>query len=128
MKAHKTKQGFPMYGSWCRPCWNVRQARYEDSKRRKDPQYDMRHYYKKIHGLSLEEYGAMLAAQDGLCAICRKPEQLNQRMAVDHHHESGEIRGLLCFRCNTGIGKFYEDITALARAIEYLKAYAWARQ
>lgn len=88
--------------------------------------------YKNTHlmrqyGITLDDYKAMATAQGGLCKICRNPETaLNHRtgmpreLAVDHCHSSGDVRGLLCTRCNTGLGVFRDDISILEKAIVYL--------
>ncbi len=72
------------------------------------------------YGITLEEYEALLAKQNGLCAICEAPESSWGSMAVDHNHETGEVRGLLCFNCNTALGKFNDDIQLLLKAVAYL--------
>jgi hypothetical protein len=77
------------------------------------------------YGLSIADYDAMLAAQGGKCLICGRPEwktdNVKTRMlAVDHDHETGQVRGLLCGRCNTSIGQFDDDPELLIRAAEYL--------
>jgi hypothetical protein len=73
------------------------------------------------YGISEEEYDAMLRRQRGLCGICkRKPGK--RRLCVDHDHETGQVRGLLCHKCNCGIG-FYRDDPRLTRAAAaYLEA------
>lgn len=71
-------------------------------------------------GLSLLDYEAMLIKQSGLCAICLNPE-VKRRLAVDHCHQTGRIRGLLCLSCNRGIGLFKDDSEKLVRAATYLK-------
>lgn len=73
------------------------------------------------------DYEAMLFAQDGRCAICRKPESLTfkgrtRRLAVDHCHGTGKVRGLLCAHCNQALGKFDDEPSVLRRAAEYLEA------
>lgn len=75
--------------------------------------------------MTVAEYEALLAAQNGVCAICRQPERLTRggrrvRLAVDHHHGSGRLRGLLCAACNLGLGSFADDVDRLVAAIEYL--------
>ena len=75
-------------------------------------------------GISYAEYLVMLDAQQGRCAICAvRQEDLSKAFAVDHCHSSGKIRGLLCWRCNSSIGRFEEDVNLLKRAIEYLQIH-----
>lgn len=90
----------------------------------------MRHYgLKRYYGLSPEEFGAMMAAQGGVCAICEKPETavFNGRvkeMHVDHNHETGVIRDLLCYRCNSMLGSAKETPETLRAAADYLERHA----
>lgn len=74
------------------------------------------------------EYDAMLERQNGLCAICYEAESfINkktgrlQEFSVDHDHETGAVRGLLCVRCNRGLGYFTDSIEKLRNAIDYLE-------
>jgi hypothetical protein len=82
----------------------------------------------KQKGITVEEYDARLEAQDGLCAICRQLNASVRRLAVDHNHETGEIRGLLCSHCNRALGLFKDDPALLKAAIDYLLAggFEWA--
>ena len=77
-------------------------------------------HLRRNFGLSLEEYDAMFADQGGRCAICGQPPRKGSSLHVDHDHETGEVRGLLCFRCNGGLGQFKEDADRLLAALEYL--------
>jgi hypothetical protein len=63
----------------------------------------------------------MHAKQHGRCLICRHKCTTGRRLAVDHEHGTNMIRGLLCSNCNTGLGKFNDDITLLKAAIAYLR-------
>ena len=79
------------------------------------------------YGMSFKEYELLIIAQNNRCAICNKPEsqQLNgklKRLAVDHCHTTGKVRGLLCQRCNTDIGFFNDDWCLVNRAMDYLIA------
>lgn len=76
-------------------------------------------YLLREYGISLEEYNILYDEQNGLCAICER-EQLGKSLAVDHCHNSGEIRGLLCEDCNRALGMFRDDTNVLYRAIKYL--------
>lgn len=70
------------------------------------------------YGLTFEAFTVMLDAQQGRCAICR--EEFDGEPDVDHDHKTRKVRGLLCHHCNTGLGLFRDNVTRLARAIEYL--------
>lgn len=71
-------------------------------------------------GITVEQYNKMLAAQGGTCAICASTPGL-RRLAVDHDHETGIVRGLLCGPCNRALGMFRDDPALLAAAIRYLQ-------
>ncbi len=78
-------------------------------------------------GYSTQEYQALLAGQNGRCAICgvreghRSSRGLECRLAIDHDHRTGSIRGLLCNNCNRGLGRFKDSVALLESAIRYLK-------
>ncbi len=73
------------------------------------------------YGITLEQYNTLLLKQNHCCAICcRHESEYSKRLSVDHCHKTGNIRGLLCTLCNTGLGVFKDDITNLASAISYL--------
>ena len=74
---------------------------------------------KKLYGITVQEYDKMLKKQKGKCAICgKKPDKI--RLAVDHCHRTGKVRGLLCNSCNLGIGKLGDTIDRLKKVINYL--------
>lgn len=76
----------------------------------------------KKYGLTLEQYQEMELRQEGKCAICGlKP---NRRLAVDHNHETGKVRQLLCNNCNTIIGHCKESVEILQDTINYLNLYS----
>jgi hypothetical protein len=78
---------------------------------------------KKRFKLSKEDYNDLLEDQVGVCAICFKADISGRRLSVDHCHGTDEIRGLLCSKCNTGLGLFDDNIDNLVSAINYLKKY-----
>lgn len=79
---------------------------------------------RKKYGITIEDYEAILSGQDSRCAICRSDTSAGgDRLAVDHCHKTGKIRGLLCFDCNVAIGKFKDSPELLLRAIEYLRGW-----
>lgn len=76
--------------------------------------------YKRRYGVTVEQYDQMLLKQNGLCAICGRVDETGKRLAVDHSHETGKIRGLLCTGCNTGLGKFKDSSQLLNKAATYI--------
>lgn len=74
--------------------------------------------YRYRYGITVEEYERLFIAQDGKCAICKKPPKRG-RLHVDHHHESGAVRELLCISCNTSLAML-EDPYWYASATDYL--------
>lgn len=76
----------------------------------------------KRYGITIAEYETLLQLQKGSCFICKKHHsEFRRRLAIDHDHGTGKIRGLLCNKCNQGIGLLQEDITILRSAIDYLQ-------
>lgn len=75
-------------------------------------------HLKKNYGLTPEQYDEMLERQGGGCAICGKPPG-DIALHVDHCHDTGRVRGLLCFSCNAGLGQFRHDPQLLGRAMDY---------
>ena len=77
---------------------------------------------RKQYGITLEEYNNMLEAQDYKCAICGNEDEIEgRRLAIDHCHSTGNVRGLLCGKCNRGLGLFYDNQELLKQAIQYLE-------
>lgn len=74
----------------------------------------------KKYGLTVADYQALLDKQGGTCALCGVPPADGRRLAVDHDHVTGRVRGLLCQRCNGGLGALGDDVAGLQRAIAYL--------
>ena len=93
----------------------------------RDSDFGRNSYLKRRYGITLEEFDNMKDNQDGKCAICGsisgKINKKNDRLTVDHDHSTGEVRGILCHKCNFGLGHFDDDIERLAMAIAYLKIY-----
>jgi hypothetical protein len=77
---------------------------------------------RKEFGITAGEYDTILELQDGRCAICRSEfaDGRGHRLHVDHCHDTGRVRGILCGNCNLGLGKFQDDPVLLGRAINYL--------
>lgn len=80
------------------------------------------------YGLTVEEYDRISIGQNGTCAICKRPETathdgLVKRLAIDHCHSTGQIRGFLCFRCNSAVGNMGEDAARMRAAADYIEAH-----
>lgn len=71
------------------------------------------------YGITEQDYNRLLSKQKGGCGICHKPSKV-KALAVDHDHEAGVVRGLLCGSCNNGLGRFKDSAKLLASAIDYL--------
>lgn len=91
--------------------------------KRQDPVYYRALSYKKLYNLTIESYNLMLEQQNNSCAICdsKSPGRGGSNFHVDHCHTTGKVRGLLCTKCNMGLGYFNDDIEALKKAIKYLQ-------
>ncbi|WP_448612678.1 endonuclease VII domain-containing protein [Modestobacter sp. URMC 112] len=101
-------------GAYCLPCHNER-GRQNLEKRGGSRGYHLRRRY----GITAEEADVMLAAQGGLCAVCRAAPAAH----VDHDHATGAVRELLCFNCNGGLGQFRDDPAVLRAAANYVERH-----
>lgn len=80
-------------------------------------------HLKRRYGVSEEDYYNMLEQQGGVCKICSKFElrSKSKYMVVDHCHDTGTVRGVLCHKCNTALGLFNDDVETMKKAINYLE-------
>lgn len=99
----------------------VKASKRAERQRNKDTRRD--YDFRQKYGITLADYDRMFAEQDGLCAICFQPPTGGRRMAVDHNHETGKVRGLLCLRCNLAIGNLRDDPMVIASAFSYVEAH-----
>jgi hypothetical protein len=107
-----TKDGFHCY---CKICNNARS--YESRQRLHG---GSRHYHlKRRYGIGADEFDDLVVQQGGICAICGRPDPEH----VDHDHDTGAVRGILCFNCNGGLGQFRDSIDSLLTAASYLEAH-----
>ena len=98
-------------------------------KYQKDPELSAKKRFirklKQEYNLSLEEYNTIKTIQNGACAICKSPLQTGMSVHVDHCHDSGKVRGILCRWCNLGLGHFKDSLISLKSALLYLEKYNW---
>jgi len=110
---------------------SVRMAHQTRKENGKAEEYKPRHkviarkfQLKYKFGLTLEDYNSMFDEQQGKCAVCgRHQSELKLSLAVDHNHETGKVRGLLCSGCNTALGMLRENKNSILSMVEYLKRH-----
>lgn len=106
-----------------------REARNAERRANYDPARTRELKLLANYGITLERYEGMLAAQGGVCALCRLPETAMRGdtlrvLAVDHCHATGAVRELLCDQCNTALGKFRDDPALMRAAADYVERHA----
>ena len=112
--------------SWCKMCANsYRSLKYKEGKYRypATPEETRKRNYRKNFGIPVEKYDELFIKQNGCCAICgtdKMPGHM-KNLAIDHEHETGIVRGLLCISCNAGLGNFKDSPELLAMASVYLE-------
>lgn len=111
----KRKQSRDGLNPWCKSCVSDYNAT-RNAKNRKKRIHRQSHRRVK-YGIEPAEYKAMLVEQNNACAICKRSDE---QLFVDHDHETGKPRGLLCRKCNTGLGYFGDTVVLLKRAVRYL--------
>ena len=102
--------------SWCKECCGIYRKEYERINRERIRPQKYKRSLEREYGLSYEDYLSLLEKQRERCAICNEIKPL----CVDHDHETGKIRGLLCGSCNRGLGSFQDNEMWLVNAAEYL--------
>jgi Recombination endonuclease VII len=116
-KIEKPITSFYKGHSACKECVIARVSRwYYNGNQVLVKRNNLRHKY----GMTLSDYDNLLRIQGGLCAICGRPDE-RRCLHVDHDHDTGVIRGLLCEHCNAGLGRFKDNSVLLERAAEYIK-------
>lgn len=102
--------------------------KYQQEYRKNKPETQRALKYRTQFGITIEEYDFMLASQEGVCAICSKPETLchrvggtPRRLSVDHDHKTGQVRGLLCQQCNVVLGQYEKWKEVFPKFEAYLK-------
>lgn len=116
VRTRATRSGI---GSYCKPCHNRRGRRALEKVGGSRTYHLTRRY-----GITAAEADLMLRRQDGVCAICRTAAAAH----VDHDHETGAVRALLCFNCNGGLGQFRDDPEILRAAAEYVEEHRRRRR
>jgi hypothetical protein len=116
----------PILMSCCKECARVRALQWFHDNRERALVNQRHRSLSRTYGITIAEYDAMSAAQGHVCAICKQPEARIkdgkvQFLAVDHCHDTGRVRGLLCNNCNRAVGLLKDDVAILRRAVDYLE-------
>ena len=109
--------------SWCKDCHREYDRTWrKNMEPTKKKETGRKNKLKQSYGITVEQYNEMLKAQNHKCAICEKDETEvhRNRLFVDHCHNTGEIRGLLCNNCNTAIGHLKDSVEITLKAATYL--------
>jgi hypothetical protein len=93
------------------------ERKWEAANREKRHAQNIKHF-----GITKEDYSNLFVSQKTCCAICLRPS-FKKRLAVDHDHKTGEVRGLLCDLCNRGLGMFGDSVLRLKLSILYLEKH-----
>lgn len=116
---YPAKRGLMGRAADCRECQaSSKRTRYvaDPSVRRRKQSAALKHKY----GITLDQRDALRRSQGNACGICREPLTGGQAEHIDHCHDTGRVRGVLCSRCNMGIGLLKDDPAILLRAVAYL--------
>jgi hypothetical protein len=79
---------------------------------------------KRVYGLTPDQFDAMLTQQNNRCACCDRELETGQKRHIDHCHDTGRVRGILCRRCNVGLGMAEHNIERLRQMIAFLERHA----
>lgn len=102
----------------CIECHSLKAKVY----RKRYPESDRKRILKRDYGIDLNQYNKLFQAQKGLCLGCYKHQtQFTEHLAVDHDHQTGKIRGLLCRTCNLTLGTAHDNVVILRRLADYIE-------
>lgn len=99
----------------CKPCNKIYMAKYKEPNKVSQRKYQLKRY-----NLTQDDFNKILASQKGICAVCGGPPTVYDKYVVDHDHDTGAVRGLICQHCNTGLGRFKDSTKLLESAKRYI--------
>lgn len=112
------------YDSWCIKCDREYRKKYQTRYYKENRRSELSRALVRYYGITMDDKERMLIEQDYKCSICGKELELFGRDThVDHSHDTGEIRSILCNSCNSMIGHAKEDRNILLKAVEYLDRF-----
>lgn len=115
---NKDKNGKYGVRKVCRACQKIVSDKYYSSQKGKEMRF--KQWLKTRYNLTLDEYNALVKKYDNKCAICKNPPAYYFKLYIDHNHDTGKVRGLLCSHCNCLLGMAKENVATLQEAINYL--------
>lgn len=104
--------------SYCKSCQLIRNKSWRESV---DPNYQLDYDLQRKYGIGLSAYLEISEKQNHVCGICGCSPKPGSRLVVDHCHQTGNIRGLLCFHCNAALGHFFDSPERVHKAEVYLR-------
>ncbi len=105
---------------------NAEKIKVKNARSYEITKQQQRRYYLKRYGLTTEQHDLMLSQQKGNCAACGSPPG-KRALAIDHCHETGLVRGLLCIGCNTALGSLKEDPLRMRALEAYINRFEWLK-
>lgn len=118
---HRHHRGRNGRRSRCAQC--TKETRKPTPNRKTQTPEENRRYRLSLYGITPEQYDMMLAAQGGGCAICHQVQRGKRKMAVDHCHETGRVRAILCYGCNRWLGIYQKFRNGVAEYDAFLEKY-----
>ena len=118
-----SENGFYKGENRCKKCVKERVAKWQKDNPEKSYINQRNSYDRCLYGLPKGAREKMIEEQNGQCAICGNIPTTRRGLHIDHDHETGKVRGLLCHGCNTAIGSLGDDIELLRKAIMYLEKF-----
>jgi hypothetical protein len=107
--------------AYCKPCRYLKNRKWAGENKEVHRKSTLNTRRKLEYGVSPEQFDLLLKNQENLCAICKIA--IDHTSHLDHCHNTGKVRGVLCPNCNKGLGLFSDDIHKLYSAIKYLDSH-----
>jgi hypothetical protein len=108
----------------CKLCLSAYRSKWLKERVKKDPLYSRKHHLKSRYGLTQEKFEELFKRQNNRCAICFTDTPDSKGFVVDHCHNTGALRSILCNQCNTGLGLFKDNKLILNNALNYLEKWS----
>ena len=121
---HKDRTTKTGVRSMCKTCYSDFHSSYYQNNTEKVKLKNKKQWLKRKYNMEINQFQSIKIKQKGNCAICNTKLEDGFLVHVDHDHETGNVRGILCRWCNTGLGNFKDSMVNLKSALRYLKKYS----